>query len=186
MKLVKKAQRLEGKKNNIVPSKDDQENITMQDSTNASLMNDYFSKVGGELLSKIQPTQDNFDKQHIYWIIPIFAEFSLDFSKVHKDLNSMNRRKAMGPDCVSPRDLKLRGESVVLGLLLVLELRLASSRVPSLWKTSKMHTVFRKGDSLDRSSYRPPQMFSLPSKVLESIACENNDSFIQEIGILNE
>ena len=38
----------------------------MEDSIKAILMNDYFSNVGAELISKIQPTKDHFDMQHIY------------------------------------------------------------------------------------------------------------------------
>ena len=92
----------------------------------------------------------------------------------------------MGPDCVSPRDLKLCGEFVVKRLLPAFELSLTNSRMPSLWKTSRMHKVYKKGDSRDRSNYRQLQMLSIPSKILESIVCENIDNFIQEIGLSNE
>ena len=53
-------------------------------------------------------------------------------------------------------------------------------------KTSRMHTVYKKGDSTDKSNYRPLQMLSIPSKVLEATVCRNIDNFINEIGLSNE
>ena len=60
------------------------------------------------------------------------------------------------------------------------------SRVPSLWKTSRMHTVYKKGDSTDKSNYRPLQMLSIPSKILKAAICRNIDNVIDENGLSNE
>ena len=60
------------------------------------------------------------------------------------------------------------------------------SRVPSLWKTSRMHTVYKKGDSTDKSNYRPLQMLSIPSNILKATVFRNIDNFINENGLSNE
>ena len=49
-----------------------------------------------------------------------------------------------------------------------------------------MHTVFKKGDSTDKSNYRPLQMLSIPSKILEATVCRNIDSFTNDCGLCNE
>ena len=103
-----------------------------------------------------------------------------------KDISIINPRRATGPDCVSPRDLRLCGESIIRGLQPLFKSSLAQSRIPSPWKTSRMHTVFKKGDSTDKSNYRPLQMLSIPSKILEATVCRNIDSFISENGLSNE
>ena len=51
-----------------------------------------------------------------------------------------------------------------------------------MWKTSRMHTVYKKGDSTDKSNYRPLQMLSIPSKILKATVCRN----IDENGLSNK
>ena len=55
-----------------------------------------------------------------------------------------------------------------------------------MWKTSRMHTVYKKGDSTDKSNYRPLQMLSIPSKILKATVFRNIDNFINENGLSNE
>ena len=184
--LVKKVKRQERKQNTIGPIRDDQDNIILEDSAKATLMNDYFSTIGEYLMANLQPTQDHSSMHHIYRISPTFPELTLHHSMLLKDISIINPRKATGPDCVSPRDLKLCGESIIRGLQPLFKSSLAQSRIPSLWKTSRMHTVFKKGDSTDKSNYRPLQMLSIPSKILEATVCRNIDSFISENGLSNE
>ena len=83
--------------------------------------------------------------------------------------------------------LKLCGESsIIRGLLPLFKFSLEQSRIPSSWKISRMHTVFKKSDSTDKSNYRPLQMLSIPSKILEATVCRNIDSFTNECGLCNE
>ena len=137
------------------------------DSVKATLMNDYFSTIGENLMSNLQPTQNHSEMHHVYRISPTCSDFILHYPMILKDISTINPRKATGPDRVSPRDLKLCGESsIITGILPLFKLSLEQSRIPSSWKISRMHTVFKKGDSIDKSNYRPLQMLSIPSKIL--------------------
>ena len=49
--VVKKVKRQECKQNTIGPIRDDQDNIILEDSVKATLMNDYFSTIGENLMS---------------------------------------------------------------------------------------------------------------------------------------
>ena len=151
--LVKKVRKQECKQTTISPIRDDQDNIILEDSVKASLMNDYFSTIGENLMSNPQPTQDHSTIHHFYKISPTCPDLTLHYPTLLKDILTINPRKATGPDCVSPRDLKLCGESIIRGLQPLFKLCLEHSRVPSLWKTSRMHTAFKKGDSTDKSNF---------------------------------
>ena len=41
----------------------------------------------------------------------------------------------------------------------------------------------KKGNASDRGNYRPLQMLSVPSKLLEAIVCEDLDEFIADTGL---
>ena len=103
-----------------------------------------------------------------------------------KDILTINPRKATGPDFFFPRDLKRCGESIIRGLQPLFKLCLAHSRVPSLWKTSRMYTVYKKGNSTDKSNYRPLQVLRIPSKILKATVCRNIDNFINKNGLSNK
>ena len=52
--------------------------------------------------------------------------------------------------------------------------------VPTQWKISRMHTIYKKGNASDKGNYRPLQMLSVPSKLLQEIVCEGLNEFISD------
>ena len=61
----KKVKRQECKQNTIGPIRDDLGNIVLIDSVKATLMNDYFSTTGENLMSNIQTTQNHSEMQPV-------------------------------------------------------------------------------------------------------------------------
>lgn len=149
-------------------------------------MNDYFSTIAENVMSNIQPTQYHSTIHHIYWISPTCPDLTLHYPMLLKEISTINPRKATGPDRISPRDLQLCTESIISGLQPLLKFSLVHSRMPSLGKTSRMHAVFKNGDSMDKSKCRPLQILSIPSKILEATMCQTINSFINENGLSNE
>ena len=138
-------------------------------------------------MSNLQPIQNHSEIHHVHRISPTCSDFIPNYPMILKDISTINPRKVTGPDRVSPRDLKLCGESsIIRGLPALFKFSLVQSRIPSSWKISQMHTAFKKGDSTDKSNYRPLEMLSIPSKLLEATVCRNIDSFTNECGLCNE
>ena len=79
--------------------------------------------------------------------------------------------KAMGVDKISPRELKLGGESVVPGLQIVLNKMIESKPVPDSWKKARLKSAFKKGPKDETEHYRPLSMLTIPSKILEGQIC---------------
>ena len=71
------------------------------------------------------------------------------------------------------------------GLYTVFKRSLEESTVSTQWKISRMHTIYRKGDASASENYRPRQMLSVPSKLLEAIVCEGLHEFISDTGLLS-
>lgn len=68
---------------------------------------------------------------------------------------SSNPSKATGPDLVSPKDLKLLGESSIHSLLPVFKKSIDDTVCPTNWKLSRVKPVFKKGAPTDMSNFRP-------------------------------
>ena len=66
------------------------------------------------------------------------------------------------------------------GLHTVCKHSLEEYTVPTQWKISRMHTIYKKGNASDKGTYRPLQMLSVPSKLLQAIVCEGLNEFISD------
>lgn len=174
------------KLNNIGPIADDRGNMILDDKNKAEAMNDYFVAVGPNLASQINPLPHFRVTEHIYRITPTLPCVNLNKTDLLRRIKSINPKKASGPDSIAPRDLHHIGEASAEGLLTVFRHSLLNSTFPSQWKVSKMLTIHKKGKKTDRGNYRPLQMLSLPSKLLEGLVCEGLDSFTTDIGQLND
>ena len=148
-------------------------------------MNDYFIAIGPTLASKINPVEGFSDTSHIYKISPTISQVPLDGDTLQKHLSTITSRKTSSPDSITPRDLRLLGEAATQGLYTVIKGSLNKSTVPTQWKISRMHTIYKKGDTSDKGNYRPLQMLSVPSKILEATVCKGLDNFISDTGLLS-
>ena len=167
----------------IGPIRDDENNIIVDDVVKAEAMNDYFTAIGLTLASKINSAEGFINMTHLYKVSPLISQVPFDADKLLKRLSTINPSKTSGPDSISPRDFHLLGEPMMNGLYIVFKRSLKESTVPTQRKISRMHTIYKKDNASDRGNYRPLQMLSVPSKLLESIVCEGLDEFIADTGL---
>ena len=149
-------------------------------------MNDYFVAIGPDLASKVHPAEEFKNTEHLYRVTPTLSQILADKAILLRRIKNINPNKASGPDTVAPRELHLIGEAATEGLFTVCKHSLQSSKVPTQWKTSRMLTTHKKGNQSERGNYRPLQMLSLPSKLLEGLVCEGLDNFTTDTGHLND
>ena len=70
-------------------------------------------------------------------LLPLYIEnFSLNWDIVRDVLKSINPNKAVGPDNIFPKDLKLAQGSAIQGLLEVFKRSMDCSKFPQQWKAS--------------------------------------------------
>ena len=174
------------KPSTIGPLKDDQGTIITDDQAKAEAMNDYFVAIGPDLASKVHPAEEFKNTEHLYRVTPTLSQILADKAILLRRIKNINPNKASGPDTVAPRELHLIGEAATEGLFTVCKHSLQSSKVPTQWKTSRMLTTHKKGNQSVRGNYRPLQMLSLPSKLLEGLVCEGLDNFTTDTGHLND
>ena len=92
---------------------------------------------------------------------------------VLKLLQGLKENKAAGPDCISPRVLKLAAEPLAPCLTLLFNRSLQSGKVPEDWKTANISPVFKKGERYKAANYRPVSLTCICSKLLEHIIVSN-------------
>ena len=93
----------------------------------------------------------------------------IDAEVILNKIKNLNEFKAFGVDGVSNAVLKNCAESFAKPLKIIFDKSLKTGEVPKEWKEANVTPLFKKGDKLERSNYRPVSLTSTVCKVLESI-----------------
>ena len=169
----------------IGPLQDSNNTIITDDRQKADLINNYFIDIAHNLTKNLDPV--HLDTTcYINRITPTIENFSLNWDIVRDVSKSINPNKAVGPDNIFPKDLKLAQGSAIQGLLEVFKRSMDCSKFPQQWKESLVTPVFKKGNSLDPNNYRPISLLSTPGKLLEKVVCNSFDDHMLSNGILTD
>ena len=93
--------------------------------------------------------------------------------KVKKNSQKLRSDKAPGPDSVHPHILKTFADSLCKPLAIIYNSTLANETLPKIWKTGNITAIFKKGDKTLPQNYRPVQLTSIVSKIIESIITDH-------------
>ena len=100
------------------------------------------------------------------------GKIKLTVEKVKKALQKLDKRKAMGPDGVSPWVLRECAEELCLPIYMIFANSLQQGKLPKIWKIANVTPLFKKGIRSNPLNYRPVSLTSIVCKVLEGIIKE--------------
>ena len=134
-------------------------------STKANILNDQFSSVWS--------TPTNVDHKFRDHGAPDIDELNISIKGVHKLLSNLKPFKATGPDGIPPFILKELAYELAPPFAILFEASLLQGILPSDWTSAFITPIFKKGDPLQASDYRPGSLTSVPSKIMEHIICSH-------------
>ena len=137
---------------------------------------------------------------HQHWILPLnqlttFTESPLLYShllSIKKELLSncfkhyIKVGKACGLDKITGKKLQMLSDVFIDNFLNVAKKSFDDCMFPAQWKTAQVHCIHKKGSTQDCGNYRPISLLSIPSKLLESIACFQLDSFLNHHNLITD
>ena len=115
------------------------------------------------------------------------ADINITTNGVEKLLNTLNPRKAVGPDQVSTWMLKNFSSQLapVLKALFTQSLESGDVGLPTDWKSANVSATFKKGERSTPSNYRPVSLTSVTCKMLEHIIASNIRQHLDDHNILS-
>ena len=99
-------------------------------------------------------------------------------------MKDLKPHKATGPDKIPPRLLKELAIELAPVFTILFNASLKQGVVPSDWRSAHVAPIFKKGDPLAPSNYRPVSLTSIPCKLLEHIVHSNIINHLSEQKIL--
>ena len=86
-----------------------------------------------------------------------------------KRLQSLNIKKATGPDMIPARILKDLATEIAPIVCCIFQQSLDTGCVPPAWRNANITPIYKKGDRSTPANYRPVSIISICSKVIEHI-----------------
>jgi Notch-like protein len=142
----------------------------------ADTFNDYFSKVVDESIYNISKQDLNQTKQLSY-LVYLVKEFQQPFPSIkfkpvtEKEIYLINRslkwRNSCGYDEVPSKMVKLTMQFISSLLIHICNRMLVTGTFPTRLKFSQILPVFKKGNRVEISAYRPVSLLTSFSKIFE-------------------
>ena len=106
-----------------------------------------------------------------------FAEVSSD--QVQDIIQLLNKNKATGCDAIQPKIIKIANTAISRPIDNLFILSIKTSRFPTRCKEAEVSPVYKKGDALLKSNYRPVSILTNISKVFEKLMDAQFQPFIK-------
>ena len=118
--------------------------------------------------------------------IPDMSPIEIHIEGVLHLLLNLKASKAMGPDKIPSRLLKMLAHQIVPALTLLYSASISQGSVPSDWKMANVVPIFKKGSKSCPSNYRPVSLTSICGKILEHIIYSNILHHLEEYNIIRD
>ena len=178
-KILKQAMNISKMKSKITKLKFKDKIIEDPDAI-ANTFNSYFSTIGENLSQNIPLASKHFStflSQPIPNSIFFVPTTKYEITDI---VTAFNNKHSAGPDGISNFILKGVISSVADPLEHIFNLSITSGVFPEQMKIAKVIPLFKKGDILDASNYRPISLLSSLSKILEKLIFMRTVKFLKD------
>ena len=122
-----------------------------------------------EFFASVFTKDETVTQEEVESIGPQCLDPKFDKDTVQKCLENLNIRKSFGPDCVHPKVLKECAKLLSVPLALIFNCSFKSGVLPKEWSIANLVPLFKKGNKLESTYYRPVSLTSIFCKTMERI-----------------
>jgi len=154
----------------------------------ASIFNNFFANVPTSIVKDIHPTDTppplSPHKECNFNLLN--KNESLTNSVITEAINSLAPKNTTDPDGISSNFVKKFSLSLSEPLKLIFTKSFHTGVVPSQLKTAKVIPLYKSGDSLQPTNYRPIALLSTFAKVMEKVVYRKLSHYIESNNILSQ
>jgi hypothetical protein len=171
--------------NNKIKVKDTIRAIQLKDgtiATNGKVITNTLNEFFASVFTKSEMTQSptKFEKVSSSCTDPQFSETIIEYY-----LNKLDTNKAIELDKVHPRVLRECSKELAKPLSIIFNKSFQSGTLPNLWSRANIIPLFKKGNKLDPSNYRPVSLTSVVCKTTERIVRDKMMQYLKDNNLIN-
>lgn len=148
-----------------------------------------FSNVFTGEIQKIKHNCDNYLLDRSSYVTPSNVTFyfkKVDANLVEKYINKLNNNKAPGLDMIRVQDIKTVKKEISPIIAKFVNMCVSEGVYPSILKKSIIRPIFKHGNHLDYSNYRPIAILSVINKIVEKIIVNQMSNFLEKHNIISD
>ena len=135
----------------------------------ANAFNNYFTNVALNIQSSIRYSNKTFSDFLPNIDVNSFFISPTDNTEISDIISTLNPLKAIGPNSIPTKILKLLNKDISNQLTVLFNLSFSSGVFPNILKISKIIPIHKKDSKLTCSNYRPISLLSNIDKILERL-----------------
>lgn len=173
-------------RSNYMPSSFKMDNKDIQFKDAADVFNDYFLNIADNLQTHI----DNMNsplrllKNAYQTVFPSMGVIPVTKGEIINTICSLKSKKSSGYDGISSKILKLCSMAISEPLSYICNMSIMTGAFPDRLKYAVIKPLYKKGDKVDITNYRPISMLTVFSKVLEKTMYHRLNQHLQVNNIL--
>ena len=156
--------------------------MEVEDTDTANYINKFFSGIGPKL-AKVHNEPWVFYGEKVENECPAFVT---DYEQVSKLCGEILTVKSSGFEDIATKVFKDAFRVLVPQLVYIFNLSFSTGMFPDSWKQATIIPLYKGGDKLEVSNYRPVSLLPLPGKVIEKIAHAKMSSFLERYELLSD
>ena len=150
-------------------------------STIANEFNNYFTNIGPNLATKINPPRGKSYRDYLKRPCPHkFSFTNVNSNDIKKIIDKLKNKSTSGHDCLSNKLLKAIKDEISEPLSILVNQSLNTGIFPDELKLAKVIPVHKKGDTHLFNNYRPISILPSVSKVFERVVHDQIHKHFQE------
>ena len=147
----------------------------------ANSFNVYYTSIASDILKKRKYEGNKSHTDYLHNPLPeTFVIFECDQKEIEDIINTLNPRKATGPNSIPTDILHLIKKDISYPLSKIFNLSLLTGVYPDIFKIAKAIPIFKKGSQLSTSNYRPISLLSNLNKILEKLMFNRVYNFLEK------
>ena len=150
----------------------------------ADALNSYFVNIGPELANKLESSNNPYESFMPSRIQNSFFLSPTDIFEIMNVLRKFSPRKSTGPDKIPTKILKIGARSLSPILSCLINECFSSGVFPKCLKIARVTPIFKGGDPLSPSEWRPISIVPVLSKIIEKLVCSRLNKFLIKNEIL--
>ena len=150
----------------------------------AETFNDYFVNVGRTIAKGIPRSKKSYKDYLTNYIRKSFFLYPTNENELSKIINELDNNKSTGPNSIPVSILKFNKDIFSVILSRIANLSFIQGVFPESLKTAKIIPIFKSGNSMECSNYRPISLLSVVSKIFEKLVHKRVYTFLDKNNLI--